>query len=191
VWVRGVRVERVTILDAAREGMNPDIRPQDDLFGHVNGRWLDEAEIPADKSSWGAFIALADSAEQQVREIITELAGRPADELDEDERKIGDLYTSFMDTATIEARGLEPVQDLLDGAHAISDLPGLSSFLGGLERIGGPGLFGSYITPTGSMPPATSSTSRRAGSGCPTSPTTARRSSPRSARNTSPTSSPC
>ena len=45
----------MSILDDAREGMNPDIRPQDDLFGHVNGRWLDEAEIPADKSSWGAF----------------------------------------------------------------------------------------------------------------------------------------
>ena len=53
----------MTILDAARDGMNPDIRPQDDLFGHVNGRWLDETEIPADKSSWGAFIALADAAD--------------------------------------------------------------------------------------------------------------------------------
>ena len=147
MWVPRVKVERVTILDAAREGMNPDIRPQDDLFGHVNGRWLDDSEIPADKSSWGAFIALADSAEQHVREIITELAARPAAELDEDERKIGDLYSSFMDTETIEARGLQPVQDLLDGAHAISDLGELASFLGGLERIGGPGLFGSYITP--------------------------------------------
>ena len=36
----------MSILDDAREGMNPDIRPQDDLFGHVNGRWLDTAEIP-------------------------------------------------------------------------------------------------------------------------------------------------
>ena len=75
----------MTILDAARDGMNPDIRPQDDLFGHVNGRWLEETEIPSDKSSWGAFIALADAAEQQVRDIITELADRPRDELDEDD----------------------------------------------------------------------------------------------------------
>ena len=73
----------MTILDAARDGMNPDIRPQDDLFGHVNGRWLDETEIPSDESSWGAFIALADAAEQQVRDIIEELADRPADELAE------------------------------------------------------------------------------------------------------------
>ncbi len=137
----------MTILDAAREGMDPDIRPQDDLFGHVNGRWLDEAEIPADKSSWGAFIALADTAEQHVREIITELADRPADELDVDERKIGDLYTCFMDTDTIEALGLRPVQGLINRARAIGDLGELAAFLGSLERIGGPGLFGSYITP--------------------------------------------
>ena len=86
--------------------MDHDIRPQDDLFGHVNGRWLEETDIPQDKSSWGAFIALADAAEQQVRDIITDLADRPRDELDEDERKVGDLFASFMDTDTIEAKGL-------------------------------------------------------------------------------------
>ncbi|HEU4337495.1 MAG TPA: M13 family metallopeptidase N-terminal domain-containing protein, partial [Nocardioides sp.] len=137
----------MTILDAARDGMNLDIRPQDDLFGHVNGRWLDETEIPSDKSSWGAFIALADAAEQHVRDIITELADRPADGLDEDERKIGDLYASFMDTETIAANGLRPIQGLLDQAHRVADLTELAAFLGAFERIGGPGLFGSYITP--------------------------------------------
>ena len=138
----------MTILDDAREGMNPDIRPQDDLFGHVNGRWLDDTEIPSDKSSWGAFIALADAAEQQVRDIITELADRPADQLSSDEEtKIAALYASFMDTERIEALGLEPVRDLLSRARGIGDLTALSEFLGMFERIGGPGLFGSYITP--------------------------------------------
>ena len=42
----------MSILDDAREGMDLDIRPQDDLFGHVNGRWLETEEIPADRSSW-------------------------------------------------------------------------------------------------------------------------------------------
>ncbi len=137
----------MTILDAARDGMDPDTRPQDDLFGHVNGRWLDEAEIPADKSGWGAFIALADSAEEQVREIITELAERPANELDDDERKIGELYSCFMDLDTIESLGLSPIEGLIDGARAIGDLGELATFLGSLERAGGPGLFSSYITP--------------------------------------------
>ena len=54
--------------------MDTDIRPQDDLFGHVNGRWLAETEIPSDRSSWGPFVQLADVCEQQVRDIITDLA---------------------------------------------------------------------------------------------------------------------
>src|SRR5919106_905281 len=49
--------------------MDPDILPQDDLFGHVNGRWLAETEIPSDRSSWGPFVQLADQAEEQVRAL--------------------------------------------------------------------------------------------------------------------------
>src|SRR5215218_617521 len=74
-----VRSASVSILDDAREGMDTDIRPQDDLFGHVNGRWLAATEIPSDRSSWGPFVQLADICEQQVRDIITDLADGVAD----------------------------------------------------------------------------------------------------------------
>ena len=60
----------MTILDDAKDGMNLDIRPQDDLFGHVNGTWLETAEIPSDRSSWGPFVKLSDQSEERVREII-------------------------------------------------------------------------------------------------------------------------
>ena len=87
----------MSILEDAREGMDVAIRPQDDLFGHVNGRWLDETEIPADRSSWGPFVQLADVAEEQVRTIIEDLArvvaeGPAGADIDEDARKIGDLF---------------------------------------------------------------------------------------------------
>ena len=98
----------MSILDDARPGMNPDIRPQDDLFGHVNGRWLDETEIPSDRSSWGPFVQLADVAESQVRDIITSIAETPAAELDDEGRKIGDLFASFMDEATHRQAGDAP-----------------------------------------------------------------------------------
>ena len=135
----------MTILDDARPGMNPDIRPQDDLFGHVNGRWLDETEIPSDRSSWGPFVQLADAAEAQVREIIEELAGADRDTLDDDARKIADLYASFMDEETINRRGLRPVRPLLEAVSALRDVRDLTAFLGEFERIGGHGLFGSYV----------------------------------------------
>ncbi len=64
----------MTILDDAKDGMNTSIRPQDDLFGYVNGTWFDTAEIPADRSAWGPFVELSDLAEQRVREIIEDAA---------------------------------------------------------------------------------------------------------------------
>jgi putative endopeptidase len=139
----------VTILDDAQQGMDPDIRPQDDLFGHVNGRWLRESEIPSDRSSWGAFVQLADDAEQQVRDIIEQLAERVSAhdgaDVDEDARKIGALYASFMDEDRINKLGLRPVQPLLGAVDALRDVRDLAAFLGEFERIGGNGLFGSYV----------------------------------------------
>ncbi|MEV0094532.1 M13-type metalloendopeptidase [Streptomyces sp. NPDC050738] len=133
----------MSTLDDAREGMNPEIRPQDDLFGHVNGRWLDTAQIPDDRSSWGPFVELADAAEQHVKEIIQELAA--AGSADEDARKIGALYASFMDEEAAEAKGLDPARPLIEAVASIGDLRELAAFLGRFERTGGSGLFGSYI----------------------------------------------
>ena len=124
--------------------MNPDIRPQDDLFGHVNGRWLDTTEIPSDRSAWGAFTVLAEEAEQQVKDIIEELAaGSP--EPGSHAAKIGDLYASFMDEERIEALGAEPIRPDLEKLDAVTDHAGLAAFVGSLERQGGSGFFGAYV----------------------------------------------
>ena len=139
----------MTILDDAREGMNPDIRIQDDLFGHVNGTWLDTAEIPDDRSSWGPFVMLADTAEQHVREIIEDCAaGRvddPDDERRDEARKIGDLFASFMDEERVEGLGHTPILPLLEQIDGLTDLRSLATFLGEFERRGGGGLFGSFV----------------------------------------------
>ena len=136
----------MSILDDAREGMDLDIRPQDDLFGHVNGRWLDTEEIPADRSSWGPFVELADTAEDQVRTIIEELAERPpTGEADSEPEKIAALYASFMNTDAIARLGTRPIQPLVNAVAALRDVRDLAAFAGEFERIGGHGLFGSYV----------------------------------------------
>ncbi len=136
----------MSILDDAREGMNPAIRPQDDLFGHVNGTWLDTEDIPADRSSWGPFVQLADIAEEQVHAIIEELAAGDADgKVDAEAEKIGVLYNSFMDTEAIAKMGIRPVQPLIAAVAALRDVRDLAAFVGEFERIGGSGLFGSYV----------------------------------------------
>src|SRR6188768_1016019 len=139
----------VSILDDAREGMDLDVRPQDDLFGHVNGRWLAEADIPADRSSWGPFVQLADVAEEQVHRIIEDLAAQATDDtagdLNADAQKIGDLFASFMDTERIDRVGTRPIKPLMDAVAALRDVRDLAAFLGEFERLGGHGLFGSYV----------------------------------------------
>ncbi|MGV9878569.1 M13 family metallopeptidase [Streptomyces sp. NPDC003006] len=137
----------MSILDDARAGMNPEVRPQDDLFGHVNGHWLDTEKIPEDRSSWGPFVQLADTAEEQVKEIIQELAQSPDGEgaSADEARKIAALYASFMDEETIAARGLAPARPLIDEVAGLRDTRELAAFLGRFERVGGSGLFGSYI----------------------------------------------
>ena len=136
-----------TILEDARAGMDPDIRPQDDLFGHVNGRWLATEEIPSDRSSWGPFVQLVDVAEDQVRVIIEELAAGTASDVPDkvEADKIAALFASFMDTDAVNAAGLRPVQPLVRAVEGLRDVRDLAAFLGEFERIGGYGLFGTYV----------------------------------------------
>lgn len=136
----------MTILDDARDGMDPGIRPQDDLFGHVNGRWLDTTEIPSDRPSWGPFAELADAAEQHVREIVEELAAADAVlEPTSNARKIADLYNSFMDTERVEALGAAPIADDLATVDSMSGVSDIAAFLGRFEQQGGSGVFDSYV----------------------------------------------
>ncbi|GEO93069.1 putative zinc metalloprotease [Kocuria flava] len=118
-------------------GFDRSVRPQDDLYRHVNGAWLARTEIPDDKPSVGAFIELRDQAEAAVRELITTArAGDPQ----EVESKIANLYASFMDEERIEALGAEPLAADLAEVDAVTDVPGLVRHLGRMIRRGIGGL---------------------------------------------------
>jgi putative endopeptidase len=119
--------------------MNPAVRPQDDLFRHFAGTWLDTYEIPADRASDGVTRTLYDIAEVQVREIIETASGQG------EAQKIGDLYKSFMDTDAIKARGLTPLQSDLAAIDAITDLSSFISTMAQLEMRGVGGIFGAAI----------------------------------------------
>ncbi len=122
-----------------RQFMNPAIRPQDDLFRHFAGTWLDTYEIPADRASDGVSRTLYDIAEVQVREIIETAAGEG------EAQKIGDLYRSFMDTDAIKARGLTPLAADLAAIDSITDLASFITTMAQLEMKGIGGIFGAAI----------------------------------------------
>jgi putative endopeptidase len=124
--------------------LDPGIRPQDDLFRHVNGRWLARTEIPADRASYGSSWILAEEAEKAVREIVEEAGSAPEGS---EERKFGDLYASFMDAGRAEQLGWQPISEMLAAARAVSSVPELLETLGRLERLGIRGLYQLYVYP--------------------------------------------
>src|SRR5215213_1392188 len=130
------------------DGSSPEIRPQDDLFGHVNGGWYETVEIPADLPVAGGFVTLMLEAESQVADILREAAaavsggqaptGSPT-------QQIGDLFTSFMDEPAVETRGLSPLTEALDLIASIESVEDFAEVLGQLERRGADGIFASYV----------------------------------------------
>ncbi|SJN39135.1 Metallopeptidase [Microbacterium esteraromaticum] len=120
------------------------IRPQDDLYRHVNGPWLAAAEIPSDKARWGSFHLLAEQAEKDVRAIIEESQDADPGTL---ARKVGDLFTSFMDTDRIATRGTAPLIEQLAKVDRIDSIPAFLATVGELDRDGIAALIGVFVEP--------------------------------------------
>ncbi len=132
--------------------LDPSIRVQDDLFRHVNGPWLRTTDIPADRASAGAFMTLFDEAEKTVRSIVETCRDDPSDDPAGEERKIGDLYSSFMDEERVETLGAQPLADELGQAEAVTDVASFVRTLGTLERSGVGSVFGLFIAPDRGQP---------------------------------------
>ena len=125
--------------------VDPAVRPQDDLFRHVNGAWLATAQIPADRPGTGAFLVLRDAAEAACRDILDELVARadsapaaPAGPTGSAEpaaqagsaAKIASLYTSFLDEERIEELGASPLEVELAPVLEAGDKAALARALG-------------------------------------------------------------
>ena len=125
----------VTELDAT-------VRPQDDLFRHVTGKWMNRTEIPADKARYGSFHVLAEEAEKAVRDIITGVGDAPAGSV---ERKVGDLYASFMAVEAIDESGLASIESQLAVAANVSSVSHLLDTVARLERHGVGGFIDLFV----------------------------------------------
>ena len=125
--------------------IDQSVRPQDDLFRFMNGKWLKESKIPEDRASDGAFYWLYEQAEKQVKQIILDQAASKA-AAGSNAQKIGDLYNSFMDEDGIEKLGLSPIADDLAKAAEIKTVDDFLKTLGGFEARGLSGLFYTYVS---------------------------------------------
>jgi len=118
-----------------KTNFDASVRPQDDFYRSVNGTWLKNTPIPADKSNYGAFTALYDESQKALRQIIEEAAHKEGKRTAE-EQKVGDFYLSFMDSAAIEKAGLQPLQQELDKIEAIKNKTELLKLMAELKEIG-------------------------------------------------------
>ena len=115
--------------------MDTSVRPGDDFFAYVNGKWVERTEMPADRSRYGTFDELRDESQEAVKAIIEESANGDFPK-GSDEQKVGDLYRSFLDWDTRNARGLEPLQPELDRINAIGDYDDLAVYFASALKRG-------------------------------------------------------
>jgi predicted metalloendopeptidase len=113
--------------------MDKSAAPGDDFNAYANGGWLKTTPIPADKASYGIFAILADETRKRTEALIQESANAGPG-ASEEARKAGDFYSSFMDEAAIESRGIAPLKPQLDAVAAIADRHQLARVLGGNLR---------------------------------------------------------
>ncbi|MFC5477597.1 M13 family metallopeptidase [Massilia suwonensis] len=116
--------------------IDTSVRPQDDFFTYLNGKWLKTTEIPADKSSWGTFAKLRDDTQPQLLGIIEAAQKDPNKKTGTDVQKIGDLYASFMDEARLETLGVKPLSSELQRIRTLKDKKGLPNLIAHLSKIG-------------------------------------------------------
>jgi predicted metalloendopeptidase len=98
--------------------MDRSVKPGDDFYHYADGSWIKRTEIPLDRSEIGVFDSLSDLSRKRIAGLIEEAANTKAP-AGTNTRKIADLYHSYMDEATIEAKGLAPLRPHLDAIVAL------------------------------------------------------------------------
>lgn len=126
----GPAAEEVTLHSGLKlENMDLSVKPGDDFNAYVNGTWMANTEIPADKPSYSIGRIIHDESQEAVKVIIEASASGdfPAGS---DEQKVGDLYQSYMNLETRNARGTEPLTDELARIDALADYSDLAYYFG-------------------------------------------------------------
>ena len=114
-------------------GMDKTTNPGDDFFRYVNGAWYAKAVIPSDRTSTGSFLDLDIQSEDKVRMIMADLEARK-DKLTLDEKRVRDLYHSFVDTQRVEQLGLKPAEKDLQAIAAVKSLDDVARLMGSVGK---------------------------------------------------------
>jgi putative endopeptidase len=109
--------------------MDTAVRPGDNFYLYANGGFIAHTKLPADRAAIGVFSVLSDLSFKQTASIIEDAAKANAP-AGSDERKIADLYHSYMDESAIESHGLAALKSHLAEIAAIHTQRQLAHALG-------------------------------------------------------------
>lgn len=127
------------------DGFDTTVRPQDDLFASVNGKWVAETELPADRARWGTFDMLRDQSEDDVKALVEEVSAIESTENGSATQKIRDFYNAYMDAETATELGSDAIRAELDEIAAIESYDDLFRAFGSLGVYGVNGPIGGFI----------------------------------------------
>jgi putative endopeptidase len=140
--------EVVTVPGINLDYMDKTVKPNDDFFKYVNGKWLENNEIPDDRSRWGSFDELRQMTDEDALSILKSAMGTNND-LEKinvipgsDQEKAVFLFQTIMDTVSRNNQGINPIKPYLAKIDAISNLEDLQAYLIEMEPIGGGQFFG-------------------------------------------------
>ncbi len=122
--------------------MDTNVKPGNDFFRYVNGTWLDNTEIPADKTTWGSFNELRQNTDKDALDILKEAATNPKYKSNTDQGKAVNLYKTIMDTVARDKQGISPLKPYLAKINAVKNTKDLQALLIEMEPVGGLGFFG-------------------------------------------------
>ena len=125
--------------------MDKNVKPSNDFFRYVNGTWLDNTAIPADRTRWGSFDELRQRTDADALAILKEAATNPVYKSNTDQGKAINLYKSILDTVGRNKMGIKPLQPYLKKINAVKNAKDLEALLIEMEPIGGIGFMGAGV----------------------------------------------
>ncbi|MTG96692.1 MULTISPECIES: M13 family metallopeptidase [Myroides] len=127
------------------EYMDTLVKPGDDFFRYVNGTWYDQTEIPSDRTRWGSFDELRKNTDKDALAILDEAAKNHNLDSKSDQAKAVAVYETYLDEATRNKLGVDPLKPYLDKINAIATAKDVTKFINDLADEGGLGFYSSYV----------------------------------------------
>ncbi|UYW00944.1 M13 family metallopeptidase [Flavobacterium agricola] len=127
--------------------MDTSVKPGDDFFRYVNGTWVDNTEIPADRSRWGSFDELRQNTDIDALNILKAAVANGDLDPNSDEAKAVAMYLTFLDFDARNAAGIAPIESQLAQINKIKNVKDVNALIRSSVKTGGLGFYGIYVGP--------------------------------------------